>query len=124
MAEGNLREYLRGEVVWVKKYFYVLRPVLAMRWIERRLGAVPMEFDQLVAATVDEPELRVAIDRLVADKRAGTELGKGARIAAISDFVERELKRLRGVGGDQPVSEAPIDALDALFRETVGGIRP
>ena len=24
MAQGNFREYLRGEEVWVKKYFYVL----------------------------------------------------------------------------------------------------
>jgi uncharacterized protein len=29
MAKGNIREYLRGEVVWRKKYFYVLRPLLA-----------------------------------------------------------------------------------------------
>jgi predicted nucleotidyltransferase len=35
MAEGNYREYLRGDEVWVKKYFYVLRPVLACQWIER-----------------------------------------------------------------------------------------
>lgn len=33
---------------WVKKYFYVLRPVLACRWIERGLGAVPMELPILV----------------------------------------------------------------------------
>ena len=29
MAEGNYREYLKGEIVRAKKYFYVLRPVLA-----------------------------------------------------------------------------------------------
>jgi len=31
MAEGNYREYLRGDEVWIKKYFYVLRPVLAIQ---------------------------------------------------------------------------------------------
>jgi uncharacterized protein len=31
MARGNIREYLRGDTVWRKKYFYVLRPLLAMR---------------------------------------------------------------------------------------------
>jgi predicted nucleotidyltransferase len=35
MARGNYREYLKGDVVWIKKYFYVLRPILAMKWIER-----------------------------------------------------------------------------------------
>lgn len=33
MAEGNYREYLRGDMVKAKKYFYVLRPILACRWI-------------------------------------------------------------------------------------------
>lgn len=28
MARGNYREYLKGEHVWIKKYFYVLRPIL------------------------------------------------------------------------------------------------
>ena len=36
MAEGNYREYLRGEQVKAKKYFYVLRPLLACRWILER----------------------------------------------------------------------------------------
>lgn len=90
MAQGNLREYLRGDTVWVKKYFYVLRPVLAMRWIERGLGPVPMEFERMVEGTVEEPALRDAIAQLLVEKRAGTELGKGPRIPAISDFVESE----------------------------------
>ena len=33
MAEGNYREYLKRDMVRAKKYFYVLRPVLACRWI-------------------------------------------------------------------------------------------
>ncbi len=33
MAEGNYREYLKGDFVGAKKYFYVLRPVLACQWI-------------------------------------------------------------------------------------------
>ena len=47
MARGNIREYLKGERVWVKKYFYVLRPLLACLWIEAGNGAVPMEFATL-----------------------------------------------------------------------------
>ncbi len=31
MAGGNLREYLKDERVWIKKYFYVLRPLLACK---------------------------------------------------------------------------------------------
>ncbi len=35
MAKGNYREFLLGEQVKIKKYFYVLRPILATIWIER-----------------------------------------------------------------------------------------
>ena len=33
MAEGNYKKYLRTEMVKSKKYFYVLRPLLAGQWI-------------------------------------------------------------------------------------------
>lgn len=33
MAEGNYKKYLRTEMVKAKKYFYVLRPLLAGQWI-------------------------------------------------------------------------------------------
>jgi len=48
MARGNIQEYLHGDTVWQKKYFYVLRPLLAMLWIERSLGPVPIEFNRLL----------------------------------------------------------------------------
>ena len=45
MAKGNYRMYLQGEQVNIKKYFYVLRPVLACQWIERSNTMPPIEFD-------------------------------------------------------------------------------
>ena len=38
MAEGNYREYLRVPRVRTKKYFYVLRPMLAWEWVLTRKG--------------------------------------------------------------------------------------
>src|SRR6185436_19399079 len=48
MAQGNYREYSRGDLVWRKKYLYILRPLLAIGWIEKETAAVPMEFQTLV----------------------------------------------------------------------------
>ena len=45
MAEGNYREYLKGDLVGAKKYFYVLRPVLACQWILDWGTPQPMLFD-------------------------------------------------------------------------------
>lgn len=50
MADGNYREYLQGEMVRAKKYFYVLRTLLACRWILRTNTPPPMLFSELAAA--------------------------------------------------------------------------
>jgi len=45
MAKSNYREYLRGEKVKLKKYFYVLRPVLCMGLIARDERIPPFDFE-------------------------------------------------------------------------------
>ncbi len=119
MARRNFREYLRGETVRTKKYFYVLRPLLAMNWIERGLGVVPTDFNVLVDKLVTEPNLRAEIERLLVAKRAGTELDRGPRIEPISRFIESELARWEE---RKIVSQPPADLtdkLDRLFRESL-----
>jgi predicted nucleotidyltransferase len=119
MAQGNFREYLRGEIVWRKKYLYVLRPLLAMRWIESGRGAVPMEFGRLVAETITDPQVQEAIDALVKAKKARAELDDGPRIPAISEFIEAELTRFENSNIDQANDSSTTDELDALFRATL-----
>lgn len=119
MAKGNLREYLQGDVVWRKKYFYVLRPLLAMRWIDRGLGPVPMEFSKLVEATVPDPALRRAIDDLLSAKRTGDELDRGPRIPALSDFIEHEWAHLEETASGRTSGAPPAEVLDDLFRATL-----
>ena len=74
MAKGNYREFLKGDIVWIKKYFYVLRPLLAIRWFEiHPTRPVPMEFQKLVDACVDSAEVRSAIDELLTLENAPAE---------------------------------------------------
>ncbi len=121
MARGNQREYLRGETVWVKKYFYVLRPLLAIRWLEQQRGPVPMSFTDLFA-TVDDDALLGAIERLRQRKIAGEELDRGPAIPEISAFVEAELGRLDEVLVPQQPPKPSLDALDLLFRRTLNRV--
>lgn len=121
MAKGNIREYLKGERVWVKKYFYVLRPLLACRWIEAGRGVVPMEFARLVDGVDISQELRDTIRRLLADKLAGREMDDGPRIAAFHEFFDSEMPRLEGIVGEVPAGEKhDYERLDALFRSAIG----
>jgi len=115
MAFGNARDYLKGDTVWLKKYLYVLRPMLACRWIERDLGEVPMRFDELVNAVVDEPDVRQAIAKLLEMKMSGEELDRAPKIEALSRFIEVELPRLESRKVANEISSA-MDSLNGFFR--------
>jgi predicted nucleotidyltransferase len=120
MAKGNIRVYLKGETVWVKKYFYVLRPLLACRWIERGLGPVPMEFSTLVDRVTEPGPLRASIEELLAKKVAGVELDEGPRVPIFHEFFDQEMPRLEAVAEDMlPGTRADVGELDRLFCETV-----
>ena len=67
MAHSNYRGYLKADLVPLKKYFYVLRPLLSVRWLERYGEPAPIEFDKLVHLVEDDPSLLVDIHRLYID---------------------------------------------------------
>jgi len=96
MAKTNYRGYLKADLVPLKKYFYVLRPLLSVRWLERYGHAAPLEFEKLLHLIADERELVASIQELLARKRHAPELGLAPPVPVINHFVESELERLEG----------------------------
>lgn len=120
MAQGNYREYLKGDEVWLKKYLYILRPLLAIRWIIiEENSAVPMEFDTLVNRFVKEKPLRRSIEELLRRKKEGQELDRGPKIHEISDFIERELSRLETQMPEQVGPRSDVEDLNEVFRRSL-----
>ncbi len=91
MARKNFRGYLQGDEVRYKKYLYVLRPLLAARWIRERGGAPPMRFADLAQACVQEPALIGEINRLLEVKMRAGEAATSARWPGLHRFIEEEL---------------------------------
>lgn len=119
MARGNFREYLQGDMVWVKKYFYVLRPILAMKWIEEGRGIAPTDFNVPLETLALPVEFTQAVANLLENKRAGNELDKGEKIPAISDFIESELARWETSAIPKSIVAPHGDRLDVFFRESI-----
>ena len=93
MANGNYREYLRGEEVKAKKYFYVLRPLLACKWILRTNTPPPMLFSELKAAEL-RSDLKEPVDNLLRIKMEVPELKLIPRVDIINDYIESELPKI------------------------------
>lgn len=96
MAETNYREYLKGDEVRVKKYFYVLRPLMAAKWILDKKCAPPMLFDDLVEAELED-ELRPELTRLLELKKTLPEMGMAPRIQIMNDYIERVMPEIKGI---------------------------
>ncbi len=119
MATRNYREHLHGEVVRLKKYLYVLRPLLACLWIERNLGPVPMRFQDLVDVLVTDAPLKKAIAELLAIKRRALESEHGVAMPAINQFLEFHLDRLTRPSPPPKAAGTDFAVLDRLLLATV-----
>lgn len=123
MARGNARDYLFKDQARLKKYFYVLRPLLAIRYLEAFNQPPPIEFQRLVNAVAPE-EIQPAIERLLELKARTNELGLGPPIPEINRFIQSELERhgnnFTGQGRpDIHSRDETLDALNAVFRRVV-----
>ncbi len=114
-AKSNYREYLHGETVRLKKYFYVLRPILACRWILEKQTPPPMLFSELAKACLDEA-LIPAVNDLLQMKMNTPELGEGKRIGVINDYLDASIAEIEELLKEYPSDDAKSwDELNSIF---------
>ena len=94
-------EYLQGDTVRYKKYFYALRPLLAAQYIERFHTVPPVLFDDLLKMEID-PALKKAIDELVEKKKVTTEGEQNPQIPVIQTFIQEELQKQKTISDTLP----------------------
>lgn len=115
MAAGNYREYLKGETVKAKKYFYVLGPLLACRWILEKRTPPPMLFSELMAAELPDA-LHSPVKELLRIKMEVPELKLIPKVNAINTYIEDELVNIQGeIDGLPPSLKIGYDELNQLF---------
>lgn len=119
-AKSNYRGYLQAERVRLKKYFYVLRPLLAVRWLEAHGTPAPMAFDELLVTISGETSLLRDIHALLADKKSGLETDLAPPLPGLNRFIESELARLEAAPPVVTPRAENIETLNTVFRELVG----
>src|SRR5216683_1681425 len=94
MAAGNYQQYLKGKTeVILKKYLYVIRPLLALLFLEQWHRLPPTNFLETLAQVQLQEEVRERIHDLVARKLVGDELGTGAPYVLLNIFIEEQLDK-------------------------------
>ena len=115
MAKGNYREYLKSDIVKLKKYLYVIRPILACKWILNKKCPPPVLFIDLVESELED-EMRPVIDYLLDQKINSPEKGLIKRIDKLNDYIDENIESLKEVIDILP-GEAKPDwkSLNELF---------
>jgi len=120
ICRGTMDRELGGDAVKIKKYFYMLRPVLAASWIEKNKAIPPMEFQPLLQILDGAPRIRTKIDELLERKQYTDERMPISREPLIDAYLESELKRLTELVARLPGAHPNMSAIDILFRKSLG----
>lgn len=121
VARATLEGHLQNPEVRIKKVFYLLRPLLAARWIAERRTMPPTPFAELVEAYAATAEEKSWIKALLAQKAKAGEaktiaLDPGARQAWAD-----EIEHLNALGPTLAIQrEVPYRELDALLLRWAG----
>lgn len=118
-AKNNYETYLKEDMVKYKKYFYVLRPLLACQWIEQKHCPPPVLFQTLLDDVTDLG-LKVQIEELRAKKVRTTESEKGPKLSDLNVYIEDRLGYYKDLIADM-VDDRKYqwNDLDSLFMRLI-----
>ncbi len=117
MAKTNYRTYLKEDLVPIKKYFYVLRPLLAIRWLEQYQQPAPIEFHRLRELIESDALLNSEIEKLLQRKKISQEKEIAPAIKALNDFIETELEALEILAVQDNTDDRDMAQLNLLFKQ-------
>ena len=118
MATSNYREYLKKDSVRIKKYFYVLRPLLAANWIIEKKTQPPMMFIELVEEMLPESLVPI-VDHLLELKSSLPEMGEAKRIDELNEYIVEQIDRIKEEVNMMENSVNYWEPLNNLFIEMI-----
>ena len=120
MTSNNYQAYLQGEEVRIKKYFYVIRPLLAAKWIVDKKTQPPMLFSELIDAELPT-ELKPIIDKLLEMKQNMPEMGLAPKIKLLDHFINTEMEAVKKAADEMESVNQNWTLLDDFFRRMIIG---
>jgi predicted nucleotidyltransferase len=124
IARGQWRSNIQGrDEVRLKKYFYLVRPLLSLAWVVQHKKPPPMAIGDLLDGSDLPPAPRRAVEALLREKRATAELGTRPPVRDVDAWAAEELERLdpgRLAWTDDPPAREVRAEADRLYRRIIG----
>jgi len=119
LVKSFYKDELSSKQVKLKKYFYVLRSLLAAKWIMQKQTVPPMEFAILRTLELGT-EWNELIDQLLCEKSKVNEFYRIPRNRFLSEYVESEMATLDAyVRRLRAKPSGSIEPLDKFFRKWI-----
>lgn len=100
-AKTSYQKFLTSNQIKLKKYFYVLRPILACHWILKYKKPAPMLFSELVNSML-EYEMKPLIQDLLDKKMNNSESSTSNQIPELNNYILRNLNLLEKQANSLP----------------------
>lgn len=113
MAKGTYRSHLQGKPeIPLKKYLYVLRPLVCIRWVEQCLSAPPTSIWTALEGIELPSDVRSSLMELLYRKMGADELRLGPTDPNLDRFIQSELIRIPDAVTVIPDRTPPESTLD------------
>ncbi len=117
ICHNSIRSGITEGQIKIKKYFYILRPLLAAKWAAERQTIPPMEFKYLLTQIENDAPLMAAIHQLWAEKEKAVEGEVIPLVPIIQDFIAVEVEKCKSWTADGRKPAADSATLDVFFRK-------
>jgi len=119
MAKRNFHANFKTDRVPLKRYLYVIRPLLACKWILNSDSPPPVLFGELVSHAL-EPELHSAMDDMLAKKSIPEESEKHVRVALWDQWINDNFAMLaHAPDALEPDSKMSWQKLNEVFLDII-----
>ena len=113
-AKSNYKGWENSETVKFKKYFYVLRPLLACRWMLSEGTPPPMLFTELAEKHLDI-SLKDDVEKLLDLKINSPEKEYGQRFAKLDEYILKSIAEFEETVHTLTEAEKGWDELNSVF---------
>lgn len=118
-ALSTTNKYLKNKEIKLKKYFYVIRPILACKWIIEKQTPPPVLFQELVD-NIAEENIKSVINELLRIKIESPETKMGNHITELDEYIKNNIQEIKKYADSIPCDKnKDWSSLNEIFLKCV-----